>query len=911
LLRLNGIFINVLNPILPVLTSSGAPNEIVIPSAGFDDISVTYSRDEESKTITVESSDLANSEGRPVTANDPVRWSSDRYVIESSGHVKVFVGGSYVGGSLATISASVESSAVTGSPQSSVTLVEDSANIGTFTTQYAITFTNTSPSNFDNPATPRLYAPVGATVTARYPAGSTAAGTFSVATIDSSTIPTFGAVTAAAANLACGTGGDDDFDGICDTWETQVTGHNGIRVTSGGQLYTYVCSRQIDDTATGSNTGPYSAHGTASPITINPGTGSGNSGGFFTTTNGCPNPLIRDLYIELDYMAGHKPTRAALAQFIVAMANVADPDGNGSIAPGIKAHIQLDENFGFHRDQIPYDDTTSAGVVAYDVDQIKSAKFGKSAERSGKTGTVLSAYLGAKSQVFHWVASIHNLVDRVGQSGYGEITGNDAVISLGSFTGNIGTDAEYGATLFHEEGHNMGLDHQGPSAVAPNPINCAPNYLSAMNYLFQFNDIVNDRPLKYSQSALSTLNEITGLSESAGLSQAPTGWRSAYGPVTGSAPFTGILTTSALSAASNSVDWNRNDVFSGSAQLAVHYIPGIGCNDSTLRNLVSQVDTLVMNFRSHTSNFADGIHTSLTYSPDRGVTAGFDPSGDAVHNAPFVKTITVPTAVAVNTALTLAGSIEDPGESGETHTVTINWGDGTSSPPIPLSSLPPEPDDETIRANIPSTTHTYTSVGKYTISVTVTDSTNLSDTSAFPAYVLVYGTSGRLVSTSSVNTPAGAFKADSSFTGVASFSFQPDWRNNAVPTGQFHLDLSNGALHVDGTVFEWLYINGNEAHFQGVGTATIGGTTKTVGITGSAIDGNLSGGNGIDKVRIRIFDPLLGGQFDPGALIYDNMCTDYLGSTTDAIQPSPLCVNVFEPANDATITLGGTVGINP
>src|SRR3954464_790339 len=56
----------------------------------------------------------------------------------------------------------------------------------------------------------------------------------------------------------------------------------------------------------------------------------------------------------------------------------------------------------------------------------------------------------------------------------------------------------------HELGHTLGLGHGGGDGV-----NCKPNYLSVMNYLFQFpygNEDPN-RPLDYSRVALPALNE--------------------------------------------------------------------------------------------------------------------------------------------------------------------------------------------------------------------------------------------------------------------------------------------------------------------------------------------------------------------------------------------------------------------
>ena len=66
-------------------------------------------------------------------------------------------------------------------------------------------------------------------------------------------------------------------------------------------------------------------------------------------------------------------------------------------------------------------------------------------------------------------------------------------------------------TLMHETGHNLGLRHGGNQDYQ-----CKPNYLSIMNYLFQFAANADiDRPLDFSQKQLNDLSEPvpTGLDE--------------------------------------------------------------------------------------------------------------------------------------------------------------------------------------------------------------------------------------------------------------------------------------------------------------------------------------------------------------------------------------------------------------
>jgi hypothetical protein len=76
-------------------------------------------------------------------------------------------------------------------------------------------------------------------------------------------------------------------------------------------------------------------------------------------------------------------------------------------------------------------------------------------------------------------------------------------------------------TLLHELGHSLGLTHGGTYYSDVNPslpiyeVNCKPNFVSVMNYLFQVRGFV-DGGFDYSNQMLSPLNE-TSLNESTGI----------------------------------------------------------------------------------------------------------------------------------------------------------------------------------------------------------------------------------------------------------------------------------------------------------------------------------------------------------------------------------------------------------
>jgi len=72
-------------------------------------------------------------------------------------------------------------------------------------------------------------------------------------------------------------------------------------------------------------------------------------------------------------------------------------------------------------------------------------------------------------------------------TGSSDLPGDDAIVSFGAIT-DAGTPVGielWVATIMHELGHNLGLQHGGSELV-----NYKPNYISVMNYAYQANGIV-------------------------------------------------------------------------------------------------------------------------------------------------------------------------------------------------------------------------------------------------------------------------------------------------------------------------------------------------------------------------------------------------------------------------------------
>jgi len=230
---------------------------------------------------------------------------------------------------------------------------------------------------------------------------------------------------------------DTDGDGLLDDWET-----DGLTVTVGG------VPEFVDLPAMGAD------------------------------------PNHKDIFVEADYMVGHQPIPTAISVIVDAFNNapVNNPDGT----TGIHLHVDYGSgaplvwaagNWGTmsHADELTHQ--TNLGTCTssnYDwggFDTIKLAHF--------TTG---------RAAVFHYNVWAHNLctsfgstsgISRNGTASFGS-GASDFIVSLGSWTGGVGTANEQAGTFMHEFGHNLGLRHGGEDHTQ-----WKPNYISVMNYAFQ------------------------------------------------------------------------------------------------------------------------------------------------------------------------------------------------------------------------------------------------------------------------------------------------------------------------------------------------------------------------------------------------------------------------------------------
>jgi hypothetical protein len=317
---------------------------------------------------------------------------------------------------------------------------------------------------------------------------------------------------------------DSDGDGLPDCWETNQGGSGAL--TTGG----------IDFDGDGTKDLTLCAQ-----VNIN---GDGT-----TLMTECADSQHKNLFVQVAWMENHKPDPLALSQAVgsvatlgvksvreaFAAAPVKNPDG----ADGIRFHIQVDKQpvtflnalgntLTSHITYValtpctaPATASPGLGADAADYDTIKATNFGVFDATNPPSTTALKAM----RLVWRYVLFTHNMVGPnpngggSSSSGCSEVAGDDAVVSLGSFTAttvdgvthNRGTTDHQAGTFMHEFGHLLGFQHGGEDTV-----NNKPNYRSVMSYSRQFSGSpILGRRLDYSRAELDlnegSLNECSGL----------------------------------------------------------------------------------------------------------------------------------------------------------------------------------------------------------------------------------------------------------------------------------------------------------------------------------------------------------------------------------------------------------------
>ena len=145
--------------------------------------------------------------------------------------------------------------------------------------------------------------------------------------------------------------------------------------------------------------------------------------------------------------------------------------------------------------------------------------------------------------------------------------------------------------------------------------------------------------------------------------------------------------------------------------------------------------------------------------------------------------------------------------------------------------------------------------GAYSVCVRAADAAQNSSYSCVPI-LAIYDPNGPFV------TGNGWIRSDS---GKVEFEFNAKYhKDSTVPSGDTNVDLQAADMHFQSTSYEWLVVSGSRAQIKGSGKINGKGD---YGILLTAIDGEISDEDRMDRVRLKIWNKA------DGVIIYDNVPT--------------------------------------
>jgi PKD repeat protein len=232
--------------------------------------------------------------------------------------------------------------------------------------------------------------------------------------------------------------------------------------------------------------------------------------------------------------------------------------------------------------------------------------------------------------------------------------------------------------------------------------------------------------------------------------------------------------------------------------------------------------------------------------------------------APAIITVTGPSGpVLLAEAASVTVAFADPGAL-DTHSCRFAWGEEDADTIVDASA-------EGTGSCLAS--HTYSSTGVYSVTVTVTDDDGGASTATLN-YIVVYSPEfGFITGGGWIDSPQGALSANPPAAGHANFGFNARYRGDAAD-GQTQFTFQDGRFKFRSTSYSWLIVAGNAATYAGSGS--INGEGDYAFLV-SVMDGRGSA-TGVDRFRIKIWDTVT------GAVLYD----DQPGASDHALATTPL-----------------------
>jgi hypothetical protein len=254
--------------------------------------------------------------------------------------------------------------------------------------------------------------------------------------------------------------------------------------------------------------------------------------------------------------------------------------------------------------------------------------------------------------------------------------------------------------------------------------------------------------------------------------------------------------------------------------------------------------------------YEDGSYYALVMVYYHDVEWGSDYALVTVNNVgPTIISMSGPDPVSLGTAIEFNAVFTDPGIFDD-QTAHIYWGDGSA--PTVLYFSANESGEYRVNEG-----HMYTSVGVYRIALNVTDDDGGYDNESLESYVVVYNPdSGFVTGGGWIIALPGSYPADPTLSGRCNFGFVSKYKKGqSTPEGNTEFQFQAGNLNFHSHTYDWLVIAGAKAMYKGTGTIN-GEGNYSFRLT--AIDGQIKGGGGVDKFRIKIWNE------ETNEIVFDN-----------------------------------------
>jgi hypothetical protein len=231
-------------------------------------------------------------------------------------------------------------------------------------------------------------------------------------------------------------------------------------------------------------------------------------------------------------------------------------------------------------------------------------------------------------------------------------------------------------------------------------------------------------------------------------------------------------------------------------------------------------------------------------------------------------------SVKIGTTINMAGTFWDV--PGNKH--TAKWlVDGTSVNGTVVSE-PVGTKNGTVKGS-----YKLATAGVYKLQMNITDQkgiTSYATTNGYEeAIVVAYDPNGGYTyGGKKFKSPKGALPSQPNVAGEMTYGFQTNYYKGATnPKGETWFILNNGEFEFNALNFDYLVVNGAKAQFKGLGKMIRNGVEQSgIAFILTVIDGQLTGGGGTDKIRMKIYNKNTGEIYydsQPGASDADNPTT--------------------------------------